>query len=550
MNVRKSLVMFILLMVSVLSAGPAVVLAQEEPRPEDKVPELKFLTATPSYDRNRYEASMMIAENWRKLGMDVNVLPSDFTVVSTGTRTAPWDFHAFMHAQAGRTDRLDPDKLVYDILHSSQNINKGNNRVGLSDPEYDRLADAQREELDLEKRRAIVFKCQEVLARLACYFPIFYPENLSAANTQKFKGYVGVPGEDLYNEWTPVLVEPLTSDKILKVVNNVDLDNLNPFPSTSTWNWKVLRLVYDKLVRIGPDLTPVPASAEKWEFVEPTVVVVTLRSGLKFHDGKPVTVEDVKFSFDSFMKLPGYMHSFADPIKKVEIVDDRRVRFTLKEPYAPFVQDTLGSLVILPKHIWEGVAEREKVKSVEDWKNPNPIGSGPFKFVHWRKGEEVRLERFAGHYNPPKVDGMIYTIVGNEEGVFGALETKRADMCGWNLSSVHYDMARKLPYLTTFKLRDHGFTFLGLNVRKPPFSDLNFRQAVAHTLDYQTFVDVLLNGYGEPGRSGGVIAPVIKFYYNPNVPQFEFSLTKAREKLQAAGYRWDKKGKLYYPKKP
>jgi len=511
--------------------------------PADKVPVLKFLTSTPSYDRNRYEAAKMIAENWSKLGIDANVMPLDFTVVSMGTRSEPWDFSCFMHEMSGRAERLDPDNFLYDIFHSSTNRNKGNNRVGLSDPAYDRLAEAQRVEMNPKKRREIVFKCQEFLHDTAVLFPIFYQEFLAAANKERFKGYVMLPGGNLYNVWTMVQAEPLTDDKVLRVVMNVDLDNLNPVSGKAVWNWKIFHLIYDQLVKIDSDLEVVPAAAEKWEVVEPTIVDVTLRRGMTFHDGKPVTVEDVKFTFDAFRKWPAYLGSFAKPIQEVKILDDSKVRFILKKPYAPFVQNTLGTIPILPKHIWE------KVESPEDWPNPHPIGSGPLKFVHWRKGEEVKLEKFADFYTPPKIDGMLYIVVGDAEGVLGALETKRADICGKDMSPLHFKMAEKMPHLQTFKMAGHGFKFLGLNARRPPFSDKKFRQAIAHTLNYEDFVDILLDGYGIPGGAGRVIAPSIKSFYDPNIPRYGFSLEKAREMLKAAGYRWDSDGKLYYPKK-
>jgi len=523
---------------------------QEALDPAEKVPTLTMITTTPEYDNKRYEAAKMIADSWKQIGINVDVKPLDFTVLNLGSRSAPWDFDAFFMAMSGRTERLDPDMFIRSTAHSSENVDKGNNRVGLSDPEFDRLSDAQRAEMDPEKRREIVLQCQDYLEEQAVLFPLWYPTHLAAANKEKFKGYVEIPGEILYNEWTPVMVEPLTNDKVLKVALQHDVDNLNVMAAVSTWNWKILRIVYDKLVRIGPDLQPVPAAAEKWEVVEPTVIDVTLRQGMTFHDGKPVTIEDIKFTYDYMMKWqPGYLKAFVEPIKEVTVIDDKTIRFILHEPFAPFIPNTLGTIPILPKHIWENVVEKNNLKSPDEWADPSLIGSGPFKFVHWKKGEEVKLEKLANHYAPPKVDAMIQVCVGNTEAVLGALETKTADMCAWDLSAAHFEMASKMPHLQTFKIPDIGWTYMGVNTRRAPFSDKAMRHAIAQAIDYETLVEILLDGNGTPGGSGRVISPAVKPFYNDKPVKFEYSLEKAKETLKAAGYRWDSEGNLYYPKK-
>ena len=518
--------------------------------PGERIPKLTVITTTPEYDSKRYEAAKMIAENWKKIGLEVEVKPLDFTVLNLGSRSAPWNFDAFFMTMSGRTERLDPDMFVRSTFHSSESTDKGNNRVGLKDPEFDRLSDAQRAEMDPAKRRDLVLKAQNYVAEQAVLFTLWYPLQWSAGNKEKFKGYVEIPGEAIYNEWTPVSVEPLTGDKVLEVAIQNDVDNLNVTAAVSTWNWKVLRLVYDKLVRIGPKLQPVPAAAEKWKVVEPTVIDVTLRKGMTFHDGKPVTVEDVKFTFDFMLKWKfPYLKAFVEPIKEVKVVDGGTVRFILKKPFAPFISNTLGTIPILPKHIWANAVEKNNLKSPDEWKDASMVGSGPFRFVHWKKGEEVKLQKFEKFYAPAKIDYLIQLNVGNAEAVLGSLETKRADMIGWEFSPAHAQMATKIPHLQTFKTPDIGWTYMGLNTRRPPFNDKALRQAIAHTIDYNSMVELLLDGQGTPGNSGRVVSPAVKYFYSEKSPAFEFSLDKAKQKLTAAGYRWDSQGKLCYPAK-
>jgi peptide/nickel transport system substrate-binding protein len=551
--IKKSDLMVFVLLLSIILSMPSIdgnELQAAALDPADKVGKLTVITTTPEYDSKRYEAAKMIAENWKKIGLDAEVKPLDFTVLNLGSRSAPWNFDAVFMTMSGRTERLDPDMFIRSTFHSSESTDKGNNRVGLNDPAFDKLSDDQRSEMDPVKRRELILKAQDYVADQAVLFTLWYPLQWSAANKEKFKGYVEIPGEAIYNEWTPVMVQPLTTDKTLKVAIQNDVDNLNIIAAVSTWNWKVLRLVYDKLVRIGPKLQPVPAAAEKWKVVEPTVIDVTLREGMTFHDGKPVTSEDVKFTFDYMMKWKfPYLKAFVEPIKEVKISDKRTIRFILKKPFAPFISNTLGTIPILPKHVWDGVVEKNGLKSPEEWKDASMIGSGPFKFVHWKKGEEVKLQRFDKFYAPAKIDALIQLNVGNAEAVLGSLETRRADMVGWELSPAHAEMATKISHLQTFKTPDIGWTYMGLNIRRIPFNDKSLRQAIAHTIDYKSMIELLLDGQGTAGNSGKVISPAVKYFYSDRGPTFNFSLEKAKKILGAAGYRWDGQGKLYYPAK-
>jgi peptide/nickel transport system substrate-binding protein len=315
-------------------------------------------------------------------------------------------------------------------------------------------------------------------------------------------------------------------------------------------------MIYDTLVRVGPDSKPMPWAAEKWTKVDPTTVDVTLRDGMTFHDGKPVTVEDVAFTFRFFMKWkPAYYASSLNPLKSVKVVDGRTVRFKTQRPYAPLVMLTFTQIPLLPKHVWEGVVEREKIPNPGRWANPKHIGSGPYRLVRHRPAQEIRLTRFDQHFSPPKTRDWLFILYASQEAEFLALLNKKLDFFDRGLSSVQYDEAKRVKFLDVKEVPDIGVFWLQFNLRpNSPFHDYAFRRAFAHLIDSKTIINVVLRGLGEPGR--GVIAPANKFWHNASIPSAEvegkphyhqYNPEKARAILKAAGYEWGDDGRLYFP---
>lgn len=507
------------------------------------VPEVTINTNPADESIVRYEAALMFQEEWEALG-----IPTKIEALEVNTSLAkiydsdPRDYGAYISGWTGRVERLDPDMFIYSVFHSSNADVGGNNASGLILDEFDELAEQQRVEVDMDKRRELVFEAQEILADEVPIYTMYVPSLVQAYNKDKFDNIPAMAGEGLFSEWTPMMAEPLTDDKILKVAEVTDLDTTNPLAANTVYEWKNLRLIYDKLVRIGLDGTPQPAAATDWDIVDDTTIDITLRDGMTFHDGEPVDVEDVKFTFDYMIEWnTPYFLAFLNPIESVEVVDDETVRFNLNEPYAPFINNTLAQIPILPKHIWEDIDNpSEEV-------NEHPIGSGPFKFKHWRRGEELATETFEDFYEDIEVDGYIYVVFSNHEGMIAALEKEEVDVTR-TLQAPHVKIADELPFVQIEDKADLGWQYIGFNIREKPFDDKAFRQALAHTIDTETIVDVHMEGLAELGGAGLVISPANEFWYNPDVDRRDYDPEKARQILEEAGYTWDDEGRLRYPK--
>lgn len=535
-------------MIITACGGDDTTTADEDVEMGDPVPEFSIMTPLPEENQVTYEAASDMVNVWQELGMDAVHEPTDFNALSDTLRADAQDFDGFALGWSGRIDRIDPDMFIYAVFHSSNTDPGGNNYAGFESEAYDALAEAQRTEMDPEKRKEIVFEAQEMLAEEAPIDIMYIRELVYAYNHERFDNFVLMAGEGIFNEWTPMQVEPLTDEKTLRIATSQDLNTLNPNGASTVYEWQNLRLIYDKLVRLSPEAEPQPAAATDWEIVDDTTIDVTLREGMTFHDGEPVTVEDVKFTYEYMIEHEiGYFIAFLNPIESVETPDDSTIRFNLEEPYAPFINVTLAQIPILPKHIWENLLEEEGLSHPEEYPNEEAIGSGSFVLEEWRRDEHLVTTTNDDFYEDIAIDGYVLDIYAQDEAVMTALELEEADVNSVQFIPSSIEKSQEIDHLTVTQVPDIGFNYFGLNMRKAPFHDKAFRQAISHTLDYDTMVDVYLDGYGLKGGAGKVINEANEFWHNPDVEYPEYDPEKAREILSEAGYTWDEDGKLHMP---
>jgi peptide/nickel transport system substrate-binding protein len=556
---KKSVISLLVIMMMLLAAcGGASTPTTAAPTtgsdvPDDEmgevVPSITILSSLPEANMVNYEMAQEVAEELQKLGVDAVAQPIDFAVLLDILYGEDSDYDAYTIGWSGRIERLDPDMFIHSINHSDNAIPGGNNTNRYRNPEFDALADAQRQEMDINLRQSIVYEAQRILAEDVPHVTLYSRANMQTYNKNLFTDVINIPGEGLFNEWTPFSVRPLTDKTILTVASNVNIDDINPLSSKSVYGWRNLRLIYDKLVRLSPEIEPVPWAAESWDIVADDVIDVTIRQGMTFHDGVPVTAEDVKFSYELFINENNeYFGSFLSPIESIELADENTVRFNLKFPYAPFITNTLAQIPILPKHIWENI------ENPTQYTNEEAIGSGPFKLERFQTGEELVLSRFDDYFELPIIDGYIFQIFASPEGVLTALELGTVDMVSFDLVPAHTEqiynnVGGKYDHLELTEGNDIGFFYLGFNMDREPFNHKAFRIAVAHVTDYDLALDVHLNGYGARGGGGIVIAKANEFWSNPDVPIYDtYDPARAREILIEGGFTWDSDGKLRMPK--
>lgn len=519
--------------------------ATKKDLPEDrKVREIELYITTADYDPIRYEFGLMAAENWRKLGFAVKTTPLEWSRLSDVANVQhEYDFYTLNWA--GRAERIDPDYFAYLVLHSSQ-VGKGQlNHNGYQSKEYDQYAELQRTEMDVEKRKAAVFKCQEIFAKDQPHTPICTRNQIMPYNDRDWEGWSPMVGEGLNALWNFTNLKPKTARKTLKWGYPSDVTLLNMEVTVNNHDFQTLRLIYDRLMQIDPEGKVVKWAAEDIKTIDATNVEVTIRPNMTWHDGKPVTADDIKFSFEypTKVKGPAFM-SVVEPIKEITVVNLRTARFSLKQPYAPFFTNCLSQVFIIPKHVWESIPAEGK--KIQDYPNDKPIGSGMFKMEYWRRNEEMKLVKHAGHFANVAYDEIIKIPYANVQGMAAGVQKGEADFGGWWIEPLQVqELAKTAPHVKVVDAPDHGYYHINYNMRRKPFDDLAVRMALGHAIPKQLIIDRLLEGHGE--LSNSFIAPTNKFWHNPNVFKVEFSMDKARKYLADAGYEWGVDGRLYYP---
>jgi peptide/nickel transport system substrate-binding protein len=438
-----------------------------------------------------------------------------------------------------KMERIDPDFYTYHCFHSS-NAKSGWNFAGFVNTEFDRLAELQRTEYDLDKRKKVVQELQNILFKENPWIMIVNSDDLQAYNRADFSDPV-IPAVGGFEDPFPFFtIKPKGDRKSLRVGYPwSDIKSINPLLVSESTQTRFIDLMYDMLMRLGPGGKPRLWAAEKIVPVDEKTIDVFIRKDLKFHDGKSLTAEDVEFTYEFMKKYKAaYYTSALSSLESADTLDPHKVRFHLKKPYAPFISVTLAMVPLLPRHIWE------KMEKPTEYENVPAIGSGPFKFEHWRKGQELKMSRFDDHFKPPYIDELIAILYGTREACYIGLTQKQVDV-NMNLIAHQIDELQKYDHIKTVRLPSIACYLLINNCRRKPFDDSKFRLAIAHVIPKSRILDELFYDYGSVG--GSVIARANKFWTDPSIKPYPFDLEKAKNLLEEAGYRWNDNGRLCYP---
>ena len=296
--------------------------------------------------------------------------------------------------------------------------------------------------------------------------------------------------------------------------------------------------IYESLLRYDEKLQPMPSLAKSWEISpDQTVYTFRLQEGVTWHDGKPFTADDVVFTLDKFLREvhPRWRPIVNAQVKAIEKVDDLTVRFTLKQPFGPFIlSQEVASAPMIPKHVYDGTDYRANPA------NATPIGTGPMKFKEWRKGSYVQLVRNESYWDKgkPLLDEMYFQFIPDAAARAVAYETGRVDvMTGGSLEI--FDVARlsKLPGSCVTTKGWEMFAphaWITPNTKNGILGSKQFRQAMMNAIDRDFGRDVVWSGYGKIPT--GPISSKTKFY-SADVPTYTYDPKKAKELVAASGYK-------------
>jgi peptide/nickel transport system substrate-binding protein len=291
----------------------------------------------------------------------------------------------------------------------------------------------------------------------------------------------------------------------------------------------VLYALHDAMVKPMPGSTQAPCLAEKWSMSEDGLNWdFVLRDGVKFHDGEPVTAEDVKFSFERYRGANQAL--IKEQVAAIEAPDARHVRFKLKKPWPDFLtfySSASGAGWIVPKKYVEKVGEAGFKK--------HPIGAGPFKFVSFTPGIELVLEAHEGYWRKtPGIKRIVMKSVPEETTRLAALKRGEVDIA----YSIRGELAQELkstPGLTLKSIAQQATNWICMPEQwdpKSPWHDVRVRQAANLALDRDQMNQALFLGGCNINNS--IIPHSFEYYWQP--PPAVYDPAKAKELLAAAGF--------------
>ena len=301
--------------------------------------------------------------------------------------------------------------------------------------------------------------------------------------------------------------------------------------------------IYESLLKYGADLKPMPGMAQSWE-ISPDGLTYTFKlfPGITFHDGKPMTSEDVVFSCMKVLTEthPRARQNFAR-VASAEAPDPLTVVFKLKQPFAPFLGCfDCTSAPIVPKHIYEGTEFRKNPM------NDKAIGTGPFKLKEWVRGSHVQLVRHDGYYrkDEPYLDEIIYRIIPDGASRALALENGTVQLVQW--SDIEFFDVQRFKTQKNLEFTTKGYEYfaphqwLEMNNRVAPMNDKRFRQAIMHLIDRDAMNKRIY--FGNAKVATGPISSKTRFY-DGKVKRYEFSVEKATKLLDEMGLKPGANGK-------
>lgn len=312
-----------------------------------------------------------------------------------------------------------------------------------------------------------------------------------------------------------------------------DFDGFNPLTNSAQVTDEVIKyMLFTPIVQFDSAFNARPYLAERWELTDEGVTF-HLRQGVTWHDGRPVTAEDVKFTFDR-AKDPatgaGIIAANLGMVKSATVVDPQTIRFEFVAPHAQALEDFWWAPV--PKHLLESVPAAQMAQAPF---NQKPVGSGPFRFVSWEQGQTMTVEANpafpAALGGRPRLDRVTFRVIPEAtirltELVSGSIQ---ADLF------IPPSQAQQLESqggVEILKSPSRSFVYMGWNNEREPFRDAAVRRALAMATDRDKIIEALLFKYGEP--VGSLIPP-----FSPLAPELQpipFDAAGAKALLAQAGW--------------
>ena len=328
----------------------------------------------------------------------------------------------------------------------------------------------------------------------------------------------------------PPAAEPVT----VRAAVTGDEGTLTPYTYISGFpGWNIMMLQYDSLMQLDSAGVPQPWLASSVTVSDDlTEWSVTLVEGVTFHDGEPLTSDDVSFSVDYYVTNPEASRFARDfsSVADVVVHDDYNVTFVLTGPSAGFDVGALADAPIIPRHIWESV----ELPSEYQFEGGTNIGSGPYKLVEYVEGQSYRFEANPDFFRgAPAVDELVVIVFADDAGAQAAIRTGEVDVIFERIPPEQIDLLDAQDPLDIALGPEFSTQMINYDASKRPFDDVAVRQAINLAMDRQDIVDTVYLGAATVG-SPGWIHPGHSSYNPAIVPVYDVAAANAL--LDGAGY--------------
>jgi peptide/nickel transport system substrate-binding protein len=301
---------------------------------------------------------------------------------------------------------------------------------------------------------------------------------------------------------------------------------LDPRVSVDSADERIRQLIFNSLTRKNEKFEAVPDLAEKIE-AAPDFKTFTfrLRPGIKFHHDKPLTSRDVKYTFETLLKLDsGKRLELQNQLDFIETPDDLTVVFRCKLP-TPGMSNLIIPIGIIPEGTGDTVARM-------------PIGTGPFKFVSFTEDQEIVLAANETYYEgKPAINRLRVRIIPDNQTRDSELRKGSSDLAiNADFDPITTEGLKTAQGVKVIQSDGTNVAHLGINVNDPILKDPRIRQAIAYSLNREAIIRDLLRGQGKPASN---ILPTAQWAFEPAVTRYDYNLDKARQLLDAAGKKSD-----------
>ena len=321
-----------------------------------------------------------------------------------------------------------------------------------------------------------------------------------------------------------------------------------PYSHRNDGHWPTWWFVYDRLLDNNMLHQPqYPNLATHWETSADRLKhTFHLRRDVRWHDGKPFTAHDVEATFltilDGYLIAPIDLGQFkqllglkeyragrAEKVAGLQVLDDHTIRFELSRP-APFFFWNIGIVSILPKHQLDIVGQSSKMEGHRIWRDPGPVGTGPFKLVETQPFQFLRLEAYRDyHRGRPKIDEIIFH---DKDEALAAINNQ-LDLGFPQTPSAAAEIGA-LPHMEIVALRSNANAAINMNVSLPELQDVRVRRALFHAIDRETISRSIFGAYGGAEVPVTVLPTVA--WRHPDLPRMEYDPEKAVALLEEAGW--------------